>query len=68
MAYSIWQQVKNHTLKGNVKATLGMLQAIGDVVINIPKLIKNSNRLTNQEFKEFTNLPPTKIYWNPENE
>jgi glycosyltransferase involved in cell wall biosynthesis len=68
MAYSIWQQVKNHTLKGNVKATLGMLQAIGDVVINIPKLIKNSNRLTSKEFKEFSNLPNTKIYWNPENE
>lgn len=64
--YSIWQQIKNHTFKGNLKATFGMLQAIGDVFINFPKFIKNSNRLTHLEFKEFTNLPQTKIYWKPE--
>lgn len=67
IAYSVLQQIKNHTLKGNVKATLGMFQAIIDVLVNIPKLIKNSNRLTIREFKEFTNLPPAKIYWQPEN-
>ncbi len=68
MAYSIWQQIKNHTFKGNLKATLAVFQALFDVVVNIPCFIKNSNRLTAQEYKEFTNLPPAKIYWKPENE
>ena len=53
MAYTIWQQIKNHTFKGDFKATLAILQALFDVVKNIPNFIKNSNRLTIQEFKEF---------------
>lgn len=68
MMYTIWQQIKNHTFKGNIKATFAMFQAMFDVVKNIPNFIKNSNRLTIKEFKEFTNLPHTKIYWKPENE
>ena len=68
MTYTIWQQIKNHTFKGNFKATLAIFQALFDVVINIPNFIKISNRLTAQEYKEFTNLPPAKIYWKPENE
>jgi GT2 family glycosyltransferase len=68
MTYTIWQQIKNHTFKGNFKATFAIFQALYDVVKNIPNFIKNSNRLTIQEFKEFTNLPHTKIYWKPENE
>lgn len=68
MLYTIWQQIKNHTFKGNYKATFGMFQAMGDVVLNIPNFIKNSNRLTIQEFKEYCNLPKAKIYWHTENE
>lgn len=68
MVYTIWQQIKNYTLKGNFKATLGMFQALGDLFVNLPKLLKSSNRLTSEEFKEFTNLPHNKIYWKPENE
>lgn len=65
IAYSIWQQLKNHTFKGNRKATLAMFQALYDVVIHIPNFIKNSNRLTRQEFQQYCNLPEAKIYWNP---
>lgn len=68
IVYSIWQQIKNHTFKGNFKATLGMLQAIGDLVVNIPNFIKNSNRLTHKEYKKYISLPEAKIYWNPNNE
>lgn len=68
MVYTIWQQVKNHTFKGNFKATLAIFQALFDVVVNIPNFIKNSNRLTIQEFKEYSNMPKAKIYWNPNNE
>lgn len=68
MAYTIWHQIKNHTFKGNFKATLAIFQALFDVVVNIPNFIKNSNRLTIQEFKEYSNLTKAKIYWNPNNE
>lgn len=65
MAYTIWQQIKNHTFKGNTKATLAMFQALFDVVVNIPNFMKYHNRLTKQEYKEYCNLPEAKIYWNP---
>jgi glycosyltransferase involved in cell wall biosynthesis len=68
MTYTIWQQIKNHTFKGNFKATLAMFQALYDVVVHIPNFIKNSTRLTIQEFKEFSNLPKAKIYWSPNDE
>lgn len=68
MAYTLFTQVKNKTFKGDFKATLAIFKALLDIVKNIPNFIKNSNRLSIQEFKEFTNLPHTKIYWKPENE
>ena len=68
MTYTIWQQIKNHTFKGNFKATFAMFQALYDVVLHIPNFIKNSNRLTIQEFKEYSNLPKAKIYWSPNDE
>lgn len=68
LTYSIWIQLKNKTLKGDFKATLGLLQAVGDVFLNLPKIIRQSNRLTSEEFKEFSNLPEAKIYWKPEDE
>jgi glycosyltransferase involved in cell wall biosynthesis len=68
LAYSIFQQIKNHTFKGNYKATFGMLQAIGDLIVNITNFIKNSNRLTNKEYKEYCDLTEAKIYWHPNNE
>lgn len=65
MAYTIWQQLKNHTFKGNRKATLAIFQALFDVIISIPKFVKFSNRLSKQEFTKYCNLPKAKIYWNP---
>lgn len=65
MAYTIWQQIKNHTFKGNLRATLAMFQALFDVVVNIPNFMKYSNRLTKQQLEAYTNLSKAKIYWNP---
>lgn len=68
MGYTIWQQLKKYTFKGNLKATIALFQALGDVVLNSLNIFKTTNRLTKEEYKEFTNLPFTKIYWHPENE
>lgn len=66
-SYTLWMQIKNRALKGDWKATLAITQAMGDVIINLPRLLKNSNRLTTAEFKAYSKLPETKIYWIPEN-
>ncbi|MDN3618941.1 glycosyltransferase family A protein [Polaribacter undariae] len=66
LVYTLWQQIKIKTLKGDFKATIGVFQAVLDVVYNFPKLVKNANRLTVKEFKEYQKLPSTKLYWKPE--
>ena len=65
LIYTLWIQIKSKTLKGDFKATIGVLQAIGDVVINFPKLLKKSNRFSSKEYSNYLELPPTKLYWNP---
>lgn len=66
MAYTLWIQIKKKVLKGDFKALLAIMQAMGDVLINFPKLLKNSNRLSVQEFRDYNKLSATKLYWTPE--
>lgn len=66
IAYTLWMQIKNKVLKGDWKASLAILQALGDVVINLARLLSNSNRLTEKEFKDYNKLSDTKLYWTPE--
>jgi glycosyltransferase involved in cell wall biosynthesis len=68
LLYTLWIQLKTKTLKGDFKGTIAIFQAIFDVVINMPKLLQQSNRLTAQEYQKFITLPESKIYWKPENE
>ncbi|MFL9831964.1 glycosyltransferase [Flavobacterium sp. ST-87] len=64
-SYTLWIQIKKKVLKGDVKATFAILQALGDVIIHFPKLMKISNRLNKSEFDSFNKFEETKIYWNP---
>lgn len=66
--YTLWMQLKLKALKGDFKALIAILQALGDVLLNIPRLLKNANRLTFDEFKEFQQLEATKLYWTPKEE
>jgi glycosyltransferase involved in cell wall biosynthesis len=68
LAYTLWMQIKTKVLKGDGRATKGLLLALWDVFVHIPRLFKESNRFTSEEFKKYSNLEPTKIYWRPENE
>lgn len=68
LAYTLWIQIKNKTFKGDYKATLGILQAIGDVIINLPKLLHQNTRLTTNEYNDFQKLSKTILYWKPEDE
>jgi glycosyltransferase involved in cell wall biosynthesis len=68
MIYSIWMQLKSKVFKGDWRALKSILLAMLDLVLAIPKIIKNSNRLTNTEYREYQKLTPTKLYWKPEEE
>lgn len=65
MAYSIWIQLKLKVFKGDFKALQALVLALLDLITAIPKIIKNSNRLTQQEYETYQKLEATKIYWQP---
>lgn len=66
MAYSLWMQFKLKVFKGDFKALQAIGLALFDLVWNIPRILKNSNRLTRKEYETYNQLPETKIYWQPE--
>ena len=65
MIYSIWMQIKLKLFKGDFRAFFGLMMAISDVIFNLPRVLKNSDRLTPQEFNEYMRLEDAKLYWNP---
>ena len=67
MAYSIWMQFKLKVFRGDMKALQAISLALLDLVLAIPKIMQNSNRLTLEEYNAYQKLPQTKIYWEPEN-
>lgn len=67
LVYTLWIQLKTKVFKGDVKALFAIVQAIGDVIFNFPRLLKHANRLSKKEFSEYSKLPNTKLYWNPSN-
>jgi glycosyltransferase involved in cell wall biosynthesis len=66
MAYSLWMQFKLKVFQGDLKALQAILLAVLDLVWNMPRILKNSNRLTEKEYEAYNQLPETKIYWHPE--
>jgi glycosyltransferase involved in cell wall biosynthesis len=68
MAYSLWIQFKNKVFKGDFKALKAIVLALFDLFWHLPRIIKNSNRLTQKEYEIYNALPETKLYWHPEDE
>lgn len=68
MGYSIWIQLKTKVFKGDWKALKALLLALIDLILALPKIIKNSNRLTRAEYEEYLKLPETRLYWKWEEE
>jgi glycosyltransferase involved in cell wall biosynthesis len=66
MAYSLWMQFRLKVFKGDFKALQAIFFALLDLVWNIPRILKNSNRLSAKEYSAYIKLPDTKIYWQPE--
>ncbi|TDD75966.1 glycosyltransferase [Flavobacterium caseinilyticum] len=65
MAYSLWMQFKNKVFQGDFKALIAIGMALLDLVWNVPRIIKNSNRLTQTQYEEYNQLPEAKLYWQP---
>ncbi|SHG30450.1 Glycosyltransferase, GT2 family [Flavobacterium fluvii] len=66
MTYSLWMQFKLKVFKGDFRALQAIILALFDLVWNIPRIMKNSNRLTKKEYEAYNQLPETKIYWQQE--
>lgn len=66
MGYSLWMQFKLKVFKGDFKALQAIVLALLDLVLNMSRILKNSNRLTMKEYEAYNELPETKIYWQPE--
>ncbi|WP_298119913.1 glycosyltransferase family 2 protein [Flavobacterium sp.] len=66
--YSLWWQFKSKIFKGDWKATKGIFQAIIDLIIKVPKILSNRDKLTKSEYLKYNNLQEAKIYWNPNEE
>lgn len=66
MAYSIWIQLKIKVFKGDFKVLKTLVLALLDLVCSMPKIFKNSNRLSRKEYNSFQKLKRTKIYWQPD--
>jgi glycosyltransferase involved in cell wall biosynthesis len=66
MGYSIWMQLQK-VGKGDFKVLQAIILALLDLVLAIPKIVKNSKRFTQKEYVDYNRLPETKIYWKTEN-
>jgi glycosyltransferase involved in cell wall biosynthesis len=66
MLYSIWMQLKLKVFKGDFKALKAIVLALLDLFWNMSRIIKNTNRLTTDEYDIYNQLPETKIFWQSE--
>jgi glycosyltransferase involved in cell wall biosynthesis len=65
MAYSIWMQLQLKVFKGDFKALYALILALSDLIFAVPKIIRNANRLTTEEYSIYQKLAPTRVYWKP---
>lgn len=63
--YTLWIQMKQKVFKGDLLVLWVIFQAMFDVFRNLPRLNRNSYRLSISEFRAYSNIPDTEIYWKP---
>ena len=66
ISYSIYSKIRFMVLKGNLRVLFILLLGIKDVFLNYRKLVASSNRLTKEEYTNYSRLPMAKLYWKPE--
>lgn len=65
MGYSLWMQFKLKVFRGDWKALQAILLGLFDLIMAIPKIIKNRNRLTLEEYAAYQQLEAARIFWRP---
>jgi glycosyltransferase involved in cell wall biosynthesis len=60
--YSFFVQVRNKVFRGDLRAATGLILAVYDFVINIPRLINERKGFSEVELNQYLNLNETKIY------
>jgi GT2 family glycosyltransferase len=66
MVYSVWMQLKMKVFTGDFMVLKVLVLALSDLVWSIPRILKNSNRLSQEEYDTYQKLAATKIYWQAE--
>ncbi|MDA8650891.1 glycosyltransferase [Flavobacteriaceae bacterium] len=64
---SIWGQLRDKVFKGDLKVWFAVIFALYDLIRNNLSLLKNVNRLTNDQYDDYRMIADTKIYWVPKN-
>jgi GT2 family glycosyltransferase len=64
-AYSLLNQFKTKTLKGDWKATLGIIFGILSFTVNLYRLPRYSARFSRNQYTAYMGLHPVPLYWNP---
>lgn len=63
--YSLVWQIRSKILKGDWRATRGIIQALSDLILKTPKISAHRNALSKQQYQAYQQLEDTKIYWKP---
>lgn len=66
LAYTFAVQIQNKILKGDFKVIVPLTQAVFDLTIHLPKLLRNRNAFNKKQYSGYTQLKETKVYWYPE--
>jgi GT2 family glycosyltransferase len=61
--YSFYSQIRRKLMKGDIAIIWILMKAILDIILNFPKIISFSDRLSESQHKDYLKLVPTKIYW-----
>lgn len=68
LAYSIAVQVQKRLLQErNWIMGKGIVLALRDVLIHLPRLLKQRSAFTSQQWQQWRNLPDEVVYWQPPN-
>jgi glycosyltransferase involved in cell wall biosynthesis len=65
MGYSLKSQFVQKIFNGNGKLIFPLFGALWDVLRHVPKIVRQRNALSKNEYADYMKLPPAKIFWKP---
>ncbi|RZJ28994.1 MAG: glycosyltransferase family 2 protein [Flavobacterium sp.] len=65
IGYSGWTQLNTKVFNGRKELFVPLLKVMKDTVVNVSRIRRNRNPLTDSQYDSFAKLPPAKIFWKP---